>query len=143
MKKFLAIVLCLYSFVFASDKEANEIQNQIIYKILTAIKHKESKINVYIKCKNSTLKDNKHIKIVKEYKKADIVIIDHKTSLPGDCQVPIFTLDYNLLKEYPEAIGAFFWQKSRPNIVFISPRLKKFHILLPKEFDEYIESKIW
>jgi hypothetical protein len=57
--------------------------------------------------------------------------------------VPIVALDYSLLKKDKNALGAFYWQKGRPNITFIANRLKKKGIKLPKEYERYIENNVW
>lgn len=73
---------------------------------------------------------------------ADVAIIE--TKQVANCgQVPIITLKYELLKTYPNSIGSFFWQKGRPNIVFIEPRLEKLSIDIGPQFSAFIEESIW
>ncbi|WP_428023794.1 hypothetical protein [Arcobacter sp.] len=50
-----------------------------------------------------------------------------------------FTNNYKKLLSDKKFFGAFFWNKSRPNIVFIKARLNKKHINLPKDFEQFIE----
>lgn len=50
---------------------------------------------------------------------------------------PFFTDNYNSFKENPNAIGAFYWKKGRPNILFLEPRLKSFNLKLPYELKKY------
>jgi hypothetical protein len=74
---------------------------------------------------------------------ADIAILE-KSKIEKNCtDIPMITLEYDLLKKYPNSIGSFFWQKGRPNIVFIKSRLKNQNIILDSDFDEFIEENIW
>lgn len=50
-----------------------------------------------------------------------------------------FTNNYKKLLSDNKYYGAFFWQKSRPNIVFIKNRLEQTNILLPKSYSQFIE----
>ena len=50
-----------------------------------------------------------------------------------------FTNNYKKLLSNKKYYGAFFWSKSRPNIVFIKDRLAKHHIALPKAYTQFIE----
>jgi hypothetical protein len=59
---------------------------------------------------------------------------------PQQCSnKPIFTNNYRLFKNFPQIIGAFFWQKGRPNIIFDAERLKEQNIVLDPSYDKYIE----
>ena len=51
-----------------------------------------------------------------------------------------FTNNYRKLLSDERYFGAFFWNKSRPNIVFIQRRLQARHIHLPSSFEQFIES---
>jgi len=80
--------------------------------------------------------------VVKNATNADLLII--KKKLPSSkIKGKIFVLKYNLLNTIPKSFGAFFWKKGRPNIVFITPRVKKEHLRLSKELQEYEEDKVW
>jgi hypothetical protein len=74
---------------------------------------------------------------------ADLAILE-KSKIEENCSnVSIITLEYDLLKKYPNSIGSFFWQKGRPNIIFIKSRLKNQNIILDRAFDEFVEENIW
>jgi hypothetical protein len=74
---------------------------------------------------------------------ADLAILE-KSKIEKNCtDISIITLEYDLLKKYPNSIGSFFWQKGRPNIVFIKSRLENQNIVLDSAFDEFIEENIW
>ncbi|WP_263832020.1 hypothetical protein [Sulfurospirillum oryzae] len=51
-----------------------------------------------------------------------------------------FTNNYRKLLADDKYYGALFWNKSRPNIVFIKKRLEKRAIVLPRTFDQFVEN---
>ncbi len=75
---------------------------------------------------------------------ADMLFVSHEKSFQN---IPshkiIFVNSYSLLKKYQStAIGGFFWQKGRPNIVFMRKSLQKHHIILPPDLQKYIEDEL-
>lgn len=63
-----------------------------------------------------------------------------KESLCDNTQRLFFTNNYRKLLSDEKYYGALFWNKSRPNIVFIKKRLEKRAIVLPSTFDQFIEN---
>lgn len=51
-----------------------------------------------------------------------------------------FTNNYRRLLLDKKFYGAFFWNKSRPNIVFIKRRLEEKSITLPKSYIQFVEN---
>ena len=146
MKKyFLYFILFIAVCGFARGNHLS-IEQKIVNKITHALFPYKKVVYIYsYGIENTSLFQNDpYIKLVDNIKKADILFI-----AKGDfnekkiSKKPIIVLKYSLLKKYPSAIGAYFFQKSRPNIVILEPRLKKMHIKLPKEFERYIEYRIW
>lgn len=146
MKKtilFIAIFLAVCAFGQSNNLL---IEQKIINKITHALCPKKQLIFVYYYGKQLplSLKTNPDIKITDKVDKANIIILGidgWRGKKTGD--KPIIVLEYSLLKKYPTAIGAYYWQKGRPNIVMLEPRLHRMRIKLPKEFEKYTESKIW
>ena len=138
MKKII-ILLVLNLSLFAS---VNDIEKEIYATILRAIFPNKPTISVWSDNKNKTilLHQIPFVQITSP-QKADIVFIYHEPSIPTlPLKKIIFVGSYSLLKKYKNrVIGGFFWQKGRPNIIFLEKNLKKFHIHLPPEFDKYIE----
>lgn len=54
----------------------------------------------------------------------------------------IIAMDYSLLEKDDRIIGALFWQKGRPNLIFIRERMKRNNLTLSPEFDKYIEESL-
>ncbi len=50
-----------------------------------------------------------------------------------------FTNNYEKLLKDNKYLGAFFWNKSRPNITFIKNRLKEQKITLPDDYSNFVE----
>jgi len=128
-------------------KEAHlSIEQKIVNKITHALFPHKKVVCVYSYGLENSLefKNNPYAKLVDNVKKADLLFIGKSDfDKKKISKKPIIVLKYSLLKKYPSALGAYFFQKSRPNIVMLEPRLKKMHIKLPKEFERYTESKIW
>ena len=49
----------------------------------------------------------------------------------------LFATKYSLLEANKDIIGALYWRKGRPQLLFLSPRLKAHHIRLPDELSNY------
>lgn len=63
-----------------------------------------------------------------------------RSSLPENAL--LFAIDYQVLKSYKErAVGGFYWQKGRPNLIFFKQELHLHHIELPKEMQAFVESQ--
>ncbi|QOP45919.1 hypothetical protein [Sulfurimonas paralvinellae] len=136
MKIFLIILVIIGNILHASDIE---LESAIFNKVLRAVTAKEHpKVCIY--------KSNKAletypgaIEIVTQCSEADVVLLSTLKNLPVTCKDKVlFGTRYSQLKN-PDVVGAFFWQKGRPNILFYDYRLKKHHIKLDKSFDKYIE----
>lgn len=54
----------------------------------------------------------------------------------------LFTTNYELFTKNEQIMGAFYWRKGRPNLLFLRDRLKKADVTLGKEFDKYIEDNL-
>ncbi len=132
----LLLTLFLITNIYASDnKKASDIFNLIVKEIT-----KKDSSNVYLhRGIESIEKYPGNLKIVTECKDADIIILSTTTGIPKECSKKIlFGSRYSHLKN-PNVIGAFFWQKGRPNILFYQKRLKEHSIKLDSSFNRYIE----
>lgn len=132
----LLLVLFLVTSIYASDsKKASGIFNLIVKEIT-----KKENSSVYLhKGIESIEKYPGNLKIVTECKDADIIILSTTRDIPKECNKKLlFGSRYSHLKN-PNVIGAFFWQKGRPNILFYQKRLNTHHIKLDSSFNRYIE----
>ena len=132
----LLLVLFLVTSIYASDsKKASGIFNLIVKEIT-----KKENSSVYLhKGIESIEKYPGNLKIVTKCKDADIIILSTTRDIPKECNKKLlFGSRYSHLKN-PNVIGAFFWQKGRPNILFYQKRLNTHHIKLDSSFNRYIE----
>ena len=130
------LIFFLITTVYAgNDKTASSIFNMITKSIT-----KKSNSKVYIHTQVDSLqKYPGNLKIVNGCNKADVVILSTMKNLPQKClKKVLFGTRYSHLKN-PEVVGAFFWQKGRPNILFYQERLEKKNIKLSPNFNKYIE----
>ncbi len=89
--------------------------------------------------------------VIRQYKKikeavnssdADLIIVSKNLSQNLSSNTVIITTEYEFLKKNERVIGAFFWQKGRPNLLFLRPRMEKANISLGHEFNRYIEDEL-
>ena len=139
MKIFILLAL-ITTFLFSSERTIEtKIYKLIIHSVFP--QKKEIKIWTNDPQKNNSLKDISWIKIVKEPQNADLLILLDPIKSPY--KALIFTSSYRALKHYKKsAIGGFYWQKGRPNILFLETNLDKHNIKLPNSMNEYVESSI-
>ena len=135
MKKAVFVFLIIATLYAGDDQKASSIFN-LITKSVT----QKTNPNIYIHTEIKSLKlypDG--LNIVTECTKADIVILSTTKNIPSECKEKIlFGTRYSHLKN-SNVIGAFFWQKGRPNILFYQDRLEQNSIKLDSSFDKYIE----
>ncbi len=81
-----------------------------------------------------------HIVFVNSCQKADIIITDNIKQIKKSCiSKLIFVTNYNTYIHTPFAVGALFWQKGRPVLIFNKKTIKAKHIRLPKQFYQFVE----
>jgi len=127
--------------LFAS---AFEVEKKIYTIILSVIFPQQQKIKIWSDDKKSKkLFQNLplNIKLVRNKNQADILFIFHTFGIKTNKKV--FVGRYRLLKEYKnQAIGGFYWQKGRPNLIFLHKNIDFFNIKLPSDMKEFEEDEI-
>lgn len=73
---------------------------------------------------------------------AHLLIVSKKIPENISSNAVIITTEYSLLAKDPRILGAFFWQKGRPNLLFLRERMQKSNVTLDREFDKYIEDNL-
>ncbi len=132
------LIIALLGTLYADDIH---LESSIFATIVQSVtKKKAPKVYIYKKIP-SVLKYPNSMKIVKDCALADIVLLSSIQNIPKECKGKVFFGSrYKHLKN-PQVVGAFFWQKGRPNILFYKNRLEKYHITLDKSYDKYIETE--
>ena len=133
--KIFVLCLLIISTIYAEDaKIASSIFNNVVQALT-----QQTKSYIFIHTQVESLEKYPG-NLLRTYKcsEADIVIISNITNIPNECKEKImFGTRYYHLKN-KDVVGAFFWQKGRPNILFYKERLDKHKIRLSAEFDKYI-----
>ena len=132
----ILLIYLLISTMYASD---TKLAVEIFSKISIALTQKtDPNMYVYTNIKDIQEHENK-LKFVKDCSKADLVLLSSIEDIPSQCEGKLlFGTRYYHLKD-ERVVGAFFWQKGRPNIVFYKSRLEKNNIKLDSSFNKYIE----
>ncbi len=149
--KFIIFLLIISSFLNAEqytflvnkyDKEV-ELEAKIISNIATS-SIKEN-IKLYIPEISNMEKDvySKVFTLTDSCDDANVIFIKRNVDINSLCKNEnkklFFTNNYEKLLEDNRYLGAFFWNKSRPNITFIKSRLEKQKIKLPTDYDKFVE----
>ena len=136
MRVIFFIVLFISTILNSDDLQ---IESSIFKEVIGGmIKADRPKVFIY-KENNSLQKYSDGLELVHSCSDADVVVVSTLKNLPDVCfDKIIFGTKYSHLKD-TRVIGAFFWQKGRPNILFYKDRLEKNNIKLDSSFDKYIE----
>lgn len=82
--------------------------------------------------------------IVASCEQADIVIVNSINQVESKCMnKTVLVTRYNLLSQVEQAVGALYWQKGRPNLLFLKGRLGSRGIALGNDYSPYIEEKLY
>jgi hypothetical protein len=137
MKIVILFTLILLKLLIADGREERRITSteiKIVEFVLLAI---DRDIKVYAdESRKIELLKKSRLKRVDNCSKASIV---YASSLPPQCRdKPLFTDSYRTFRDSSNAIGAFYWRKGRPNILFLKPRLSKFNLKVSKKLRKYL-----
>jgi len=127
LKKLVLFILSTV-LLFASAKL------ELFEKLFTTLFHKPV---IYVLTNNDDIKysSSNVLKVVKSCDKADIII----GNIDTNCTKPRFLLDYYQFKKDPEAIGAFYWRKGRPQLRLRKNVIEKYHLYISKDFEDFLE----
>ncbi len=121
------------------------VEEQIYGLIIQAIFPKKSIVRVWVDDtkKRELFSHIGRVIVVPEAEQADALFLFHEHKALRHCKnCIVFVGSYPLLlKTQNEAIGGFFWQKGRPNIIFLRKNLQAHNIQLPSDFSKYIEDR--
>lgn len=131
------MLLIVTSLFWANDVE---LASMILNKLIFAVTAKKDP-KVYLYRENEALETYPASAVlVTRCDDADIVVVSTLKHLPKSCENKVLLGTRYMHLDDPRVVGAFFWQKGRPNILFYRERLDAMHITLGKEFEKYIES---
>ena len=153
MNKILFLIFCFINLLNASEnytflvKEYNkeiELEAKIISNIVQNLKISQNKASLYIP-QISDVERNIYsgfFNIASSCDDADFIFVkDEKNDnqLCNGNKKIFFTNNYDSLLKNKKFIGAFFWSKSRPNVVFVKDRLIENNIELPEIYNKFVE----
>ncbi len=139
MKKILSIFL-LSTLLFGADNDLR-LESRIYYAIAKELTHK-IKPQVYMQSNISSIKKfSSNFIIVDKCTKADIIFVTYLKEIQKECEGKIFFGSRHKTLQKEQTIGAFFWQKGRPNILFYKSRLEQYGIELNQHFKKYIDNE--
>ena len=69
---------------------------------------------------------------------ANIIIVSNEEDIPRNTDKILFTTEAKILEKNTNVIGAFYWKRGRPKIVFVRSRLEHFNLTIDPKFDKYI-----
>lgn len=83
-----------------------------------------------------------HMESVSAPQDADFLLLESEvpTELKGDAV--LFSTSLDLFTHDDRIVGAFFWQKGRPNLIFLRSRLEQHNLTLSSDFDTFIEDEL-
>jgi len=126
---------------------------QIVFYIVTTLLHSQSSESKIIQTIFSSMYNNEVLSVYAVDQKKIDILHEAKLRVVKSCEnatiayislernackkKPIFTDNYKTFKNSKNAIGAFYWSKGRPNIIFLQSRLKHFGLTLPQELKKY------
>ncbi len=120
---------------------ALEIEKGIYKTILEALFPSKSIVKVWSDevSKNPLFASIEGVRVVQNKKDADILMLFHTYDIQKSDQA-VFANGYLVLQRNKgNAVGGFYWQKGRPNLVFVKNKLQERGITLPKKLQSYIE----
>jgi len=142
LKKIFLSILLLTLNLSAFD---TQMASKIFDKIFLALIDKKE-IYVYTKDERyyEVIEQAPHLSLVKNSSYADIVLVNNCKNLSPESSLKLFTTNLTIYKKREESIGIFYWKHGRPKIIFSKERLKKFNIIVNKQWQKYIisDSKI-
>ncbi len=137
MKK---IIVILAAAILLSASPADK-ERSIYRTILNAIFPDKQVIHVWLDNpkKRKIFENMERVEVVRDHDKADILILYKTYDVPLNNKI-IFADGYLVFEHFKNRlVGGFYWQKGRPNLVFIKKNLKDHNISLPPSLKDYIE----
>lgn len=131
-----------YTFLVQPYSKEIELEAKIISEIATSSLHEEIKLFIPNMSEMEKKVYSQYFTLTQKCETSNFVFVnktvEHET-LCDNTKRLFFTNNYRKLLSDDKYYGALFWNKSRPNIVFIKNRLDKKAIVLPSTFNQFIE----
>jgi len=132
-----------YTFLVQPYSKEAELEAKIIAEIATASLHGKIKLFIPHMSEMEEKVYSKYFTLSSKCETSNFVFVNkavEKESLCDNTNRLFFTNNYRKLLSDEKYFGALFWNKSRPNIVFIQNRLEIKAIELPKTYDQFVDN---
>lgn len=151
MRRALILLLALisvlasenYTFLVHPYSKEVELEAKIIAEIATASLHEKTRIFIPHMTEMEKKVYAHYFTLSDTCEQSNFVFINksiENETLCDNTNRLFFTNNYRKLLSDDKYFGALFWNKSRPNIVFIQKRLDQKAIELPQSFAQFIEN---
>jgi len=130
-----------YTFLLNKYDKELELESKIISKIMNSAVSKQPVLYIPEIKESEQYIYSKILTLGKNCDESNFIFIKRETetcTCEGKHKV-YFTNNYKKLLSDEKFFGAFFWSKSRPNIVFIKNRLEENNIILPDSYLQFVE----
>lgn len=131
-----------YTFLVNKYDKEIELEAKIISNIATTSLNNDIKLYIPNITNSEKKIYSKLFTVVDNCSDANFVFVKKTFNINSTCSSEdkiFFTNNYERLLKNKDYIGAFFWNKSRPNIIFIKNRLAQQNIKLPVDYENFIE----
>ena len=137
------LLIALVPFLLCAEVSKTNMETQIIEKIAASL-FTGQRITAWGETSDQkyVLGQSTKINAVENINDAKLIVVAKKVPQNFSKNAVIITTEYALLEKDERIIGAFFWQKGRPNLLFLRGRMQKANVALGHEFDKYIEDEL-
>lgn len=136
----LAFLLLLMSLEASEAKWTRLLLEQMITNIEM---RKTQKVYLADETIRGVIEASERFEIVPECIEADIVV-DSRLEADGSCseEKPTIVLSYRAFLKRGDAVGAFYWAKGRPTVIYLAPRLEKFQLQVTQKLQKYVVQEL-
>jgi len=131
-----------YTFLVQPYSKEIELEAKIISEIATSSLHEEIKLFIPNMSEMEKKVYSQYFTLSQKCETSNFVFVNKAVGSETLCDNTkrlFFTNNYRKLLSDDKYFGSLFWNKSRPNIVFIKNRLEKKAIILPPTFNQFVE----
>jgi len=118
---------------------SQDFNSKLFEKILVGVFPNNDSITLYITDDTSEFEFSEKIQIVDNVKLSNIVLVNSDDSKLETYNKILFVTSYKDLKKYKNAIGALYWKKGRPQVIFLKKRLDNYNIEVAAYLRKYVE----
>jgi hypothetical protein len=124
-------------YLFSFDIEtASKIYDKLFYAVF-----EKTNIKVFVNDDEykQMILSSKNLVLSESINMSDIVIVTSENDLINIQDKVAFAIEKSLLEKNTNIIGAFYWNKGRPEIIFIKDRLAHYNLKITESFEKYVK----